>query len=79
VAWGAKMKRAEILLTERKIRRSDVPAVILAIVGPLLGLAYILFFPVVGLASCILAGCYRVGRSLAAMWHRATQATVDVR
>ena len=71
------MKRAKVPLAEREVRSRDVPAVILAIVGPLLGLAYVLFFPIVGLVSCILAVCYRAGRSLAAIWHRATQATVD--
>lgn len=47
-----------------------------AIAGPLLGLAYIIVLPFVGIATCILAGGYYVTRNLEMVWHRVTQAVV---
>ena len=51
----------------------DVATPILAIVGPLLGLAYIIVLPFAGVAAFTLAGGYRATQSLATMWRRATE------
>jgi hypothetical protein len=42
-----------------------------AIIGPLLGLAYILIFPFVAVVSFILAGGHRVARDLTTRRHQA--------
>ncbi len=48
-----------------------------AAVGPLLGLAYIVLLPFVGVATIILASGYRAKQGLTNMWRSATQATVE--
>ncbi len=50
-----------------------------AIVGPLLGLVYIIVLPFVGVAAFILTSGYRATQSLATMWRRVARATVDVK
>ena len=47
-----------------------------ALLGPILGLAYIVILPFVGVATSILAGSYRAKQGLATMWRNATQETV---
>lgn len=44
-----------------------------AIVGPLLGLVYVIVFPIVAIVAVVLAICLRLAHSLTAMWHKATQ------
>ena len=57
--------------------RGDVGMPMPALVGPLLGLAYIIVLPFVGVATFVAAGSYRAKQGLTTMWHRATQATVE--
>ncbi len=72
------MKTDKSLTVGFEVGHRDVPMSIPAIVGPLLGLVYIIVLPFVGVAAFILASGYRATQSLATMWRRATQATVDV-
>ena len=54
-----------------------VPVLILVVVGPLLGLGYILVLPFIGVATLILAISCHTAQSLVTVWHRSTQATID--
>ncbi len=62
----------------REVGHRNVPTPVLAIVGPLLGLGYIIVLPFIGLVSFIFLGGYRVKQSLATMRRRVTQAAVDI-
>ncbi len=59
------------------IGRGDVGMPMPALVGPLIGLAYILVLPFVGLATSILAGGYRAKQGLATVWRNATRETIE--
>ncbi len=72
------MKTDKSLRVGFEVGHRDVPMPIPAIVGPLLGLVYIIVLPLVGVAALVLASGYRATQSLATMWRRATHATVDV-
>lgn len=71
------MKTNKSLMVGFEVGHWDAPMPILAIVGPLLGLAYIIALPFIGLISFISVGGYRAKQSLATMWRRATWTTVD--
>ena len=65
------------LLMRFDIAQWRVPVLILVVVGPLLGLGYIIALPFIGLVTFVLAISYRTARSLVNMSHRSTQATID--
>ncbi len=71
------MKTDKSLMLRFAGGHSDASMPMPAIVGPLLGLAYIVLLPFVGVATFILAGGYRAKQSLTTMWRRATQATIE--
>ncbi len=71
------MKAEKGAMVGFEVGDSDAASPILAIVGPLIGLAYIVLLPLAGVAVFILASGYRATQSLASMWRRVTQATVD--
>ncbi len=54
----------ERLLTELEAGHARMP--VPAVVGPLLGLAYILVLPIIGVAVLVVAGGIQVARALAA-------------
>jgi transcriptional regulator with PAS, ATPase and Fis domain len=54
---------------------NDLP--IPAILGPLRGLGYIVVMPFVGIAALILLSSYRASRSLATLWRKSTQETIE--
>ena len=61
-----KLKEAKVHLAGGTNRWHGKPAIVLMVVGPLLGLLYFLSLPFVGLTSCLLAGGLRAGRGIAA-------------
>ena len=65
------------LIAGFEVGHRDVPVPLLIIVGPLVGLLYIILLPFIGLVSFISLGGYRAKQGLATMRHRVTQATVD--
>ena len=71
------MKTDKSLMARLEVGHRDVPMPILTIVGPLLGLGYIIVLPFIGLVSFILLCGYRAKQSLATMWRKTTRATVD--
>ncbi len=71
------MRTAKGLIAGFDIGHWNVPSPIQATVGPLLGLAYIVVLPFVGLVSFIFLGAYRAKQSVATMWRRATKVTAD--
>ncbi len=71
------MRTDKGLITGFDIGRWKVSPPIQATLGPILGLVYIVALPFVGLVSFILLGGYRAKQSVATIWRRATQATVD--
>ena len=77
MAGVMQMKTDKSLMARLKVGHRDVPIPILTIVGPLLGLGYIIVLPFIGLVSFILLSGYRAKQSLATMWRKTTRATVD--
>ncbi len=71
------MKTNKSTVASSRHSYGDVRIPIPALVGPLLGLVYIMALPFVGITAFILASSYRATQSLATMYRRATQATVD--
>ena len=67
---GVQMKIDKNLMAGFEVGHWDVPMPILAIVGTLLGLGYIIVLPFVGLAGFILLGGYRAQRGLAPIWRK---------
>jgi len=63
--------------TGPEVGPSDSALAVPAILGPLLGLGYIIVLPFVGVAASILAMRRRGTESLATVWHRRTQAGAD--
>ena len=59
------MKTNKSLMVVLEVGRRDVPLLIQAIAGPLLGLGYIIVLPFIGLVSFILLCGYRAKQSLA--------------
>ncbi len=73
------MRTDKSVMPRFAVGRGDVGMPMPALVGPLIGLAYILVLPFVGLAASILAGGYRAKQGLATMWRNATRETIEVR
>ncbi|MFQ6122578.1 MAG: PAS domain-containing protein [Dehalococcoidales bacterium] len=67
------MKTAKGLVAEFKVGHRDaLPMPVPAIIGPLLGLGYIIVLPFIGLVSFISIGVYCARQRLATVWRRAT-------
>ena len=54
-----------------------IPKPLLAIVGPLMGLGFIIILPITGLVTLILLTGYRAKQGLAIVLHRVSHTTVD--
>lgn len=66
-------------MTTNKMHLNRIPMPLLAIVGPLMGLIYVLVLPFTGLVTLIVVSGCRAKQVFAAVWHRAADATVDYR
>ncbi len=62
------------LMTKVEVGHGNFLAPVPAIVGPLLGLVYVIALPLVAIALLLGTG-YLAARKLATRWHHATQAT----
>ncbi len=71
------MEKGKRLLAGFEIGHGDTIPPVLAVIGPLVGLAYIVVLPFVGVAALILASGYRATQSLAVMWRRASEPPVE--
>jgi len=71
------MKTDKSLMVGVAVSRGDAKVPVPAIVGPILGLLYIVVLPFMGVATFILSSGHRAMQSLTTMRRRATQATVD--
>ncbi len=79
MAWEVvEMKAVKSHLVRFEVSHQDVPIPILLILGPLLGLGYIIVLPFIGLANFILTIGFGATRSLAGIRRRVTQTTVDM-
>lgn len=61
-----------------RISYSDLGAPLLAVVGPLMGLVYIIVLPFVGAISLVYLGGYRFTKGVATLWYKMVPRTIDV-
>ncbi len=71
------MKTDKSLMVGAAVSHGDAKVPVPAIVGPILGLLYIVVLPFMGVATFILSSGHRTMQSLTPIRRRATQATVD--
>ncbi len=64
------------LVARFDVSQQSLPAPILGIVGPLLGLVYVIILPFIGLVSLTLLGIFRARESLVVGWRKAIRTTV---
>ncbi len=70
------MREGNKLPTRPEIGRIDTHPIILAIMGPLIGLGFILVLPFVGIAIFILLFGYRILQSLSTLWRKLVLETI---